>query len=255
MRLVFCPHGQSDKGYKSPILALYEFQDAVLLYGNLLQEMLADLNILDSIKAHARVGNYRLTYHQLHKERETAAVQKHIFSNFRPSNKTLLYAPTWKDADGSTTFFLETERLIRDLPSHWNLIIKLHPLLPERDPALFYRLAALEEKRPNFLVVHQFPLIYAVLQKIDAYLGDYSSIGYDVLAFRKPMFFLQLPHLPFARLHTCGGIINPSENIFAQIERGLETAQDFIPIQDALYSHAFDASCNIEKLVHFLGSI
>ena len=33
MRLVYCPHGQSDKGYRSPSLAQYALQDTVLHYG------------------------------------------------------------------------------------------------------------------------------------------------------------------------------------------------------------------------------
>ena len=37
MRLVFCPHGQSDKGYAAPLLSLYSTQDLVLLYGELLK--------------------------------------------------------------------------------------------------------------------------------------------------------------------------------------------------------------------------
>jgi CDP-glycerol glycerophosphotransferase (TagB/SpsB family) len=239
MELVFCPHGQSDKGYKSPLLELYKFQDVVLLYGQLLQDMLIELNIWDETKAHRHIGNYRQSYHQLHQVRERKLAEQAIFSKLSPLNKTLLYAPTWKDADGATSFFLESERLIRQLPSDWNLILKLHPLLAERDPALFYRMTTLEERKPNFVVVHQFPLIYAILERIDAYLGDYSSIGYDVLAFRKPMFFWQLPHLPPARLHTCGQILDSKEPPFKQIEQGMKVAKQFVEKQSALYKYAF----------------
>ncbi len=240
MQLMFCPHGQSDKGYKFPLLEYYKFQDAVLLYGQLLQDMLIELNVWDGKKNHLHVGNYRLHYHQLHKEREACLVQQHIFSKLKLSNQTLLYAPTWNDADGATSFFLHAERLIQELPSHWNLIIKLHPLLPERDPALFFRIIALEEKRPNLLIVHQFPLIYTILEKIDAYLGDYSSIGYDVLAFNIPMFFWKLPNLPLARLHTCGQILDPSKNTFEQIEWGMKKGNEFIGAQKILYRYAFE---------------
>ncbi len=240
MHLVFCPHGQSDKGYQSPLLEYYKFQDTVLLYGNLLQEMLVELNIWDSLKAHARVGNYRLLYHQTHQARNNEWAKKVIFSKLNASNQTLLYAPTWNDADGATSFFRETERLLRELPSHWNLIIKLHPLLQQRDPALFYRLGALEDQRPNFTVVHQFPLIYPILEKIDAYLGDYSSIGYDVLAFRTPMFFWKTDSLPAARLHNCGQILIPSENTFHQIEQGMKNRHRYLPVQTELYNHAFN---------------
>lgn len=239
MQLVFCPHGQSDKGYKSPLLEYYRFQDVVLLYGQLLQDMLVELNIWDGTKAHRRVGNYRRHYHELHQDRENEFAEKMIFSKLNPSNKTLLYAPTWKDADSATSFFQEGDRLIRELPADWNLILKLHPLLAERNPALFYRMAALEDQKPNFLLVHQFPLVYAILERIDAYLGDYSSIGYDVLAFRRPMFFWQNPNLPPARLHTCGQILDPGKAPFQQIERGLKQADLLTQKQSELYEYAF----------------
>jgi teichoic acid glycerol-phosphate primase len=242
MQLIFCPHGQSDKGYKSPLLEYYRFQDAILLYGQLLKDMLIELNVWDETKPHIQVGNYRLHYHRLNKAREESLAQQHLFSKLEPSNQTLLYAPTWNDGDRATTFFLQAERLIRELPSHWNLIIKLHPLLPERNPALFFQLTALEEKRPNFVVLLHFPMIYAILEKIDAYLGDYSSIGYDVLAFNHPMFFWRLPHLPAARLHTCGQILDPSKNPWHQIEQGMKRSTDFTAKQKSLYEYAFTHS-------------
>ena len=93
MKLVFCPHGQSDKGYKAPLLESYKFHDLVLIYGNLMEKMLEELHI--PIQAHLRVGNYRLLYHQLHKSRR---------KDFR-LNRTLLYAPTWNDADEPPLFF------------------------------------------------------------------------------------------------------------------------------------------------------
>jgi hypothetical protein len=235
MRLIFCPHGQSDKGYSAPLLAPYALQDIVLLYGDLLKEMLIDLNVWDSIQAHATIGNYRLHYFQKHKKRLLAFAQEEVFSKLNSDNKTLLYAPTWRDADHSSTFFEFCEKIIRELPEDWNLILKIHPLLEKRDPALFYRLTIFEEKRQNFAFVHTFPLIYPLLEKVDAYLGDYSSVGYDILAFQKPMFFLPNPHLPPARLHSCGKILFPEENIF----KAMEKVEDLMLAQSALYAKAF----------------
>ncbi|HEX2583289.1 MAG TPA: CDP-glycerol glycerophosphotransferase family protein [Chlamydiales bacterium] len=235
MQLIFCPHGQSDKGYGAPLLAPYQAQDGVLLYGDLLKEMLQELNIWDSIQAHATIGNYRLHYFQKHRERLLAFAQQEVFSKLNSANKTLLYAPTWRDADQSSTFFAFSKKLIQELPEEWNLILKIHPLLEKRDPALFYRLAIFEEKRKNFTFVHEFPLVYPLLEKVDAYLGDYSSIGYDFLAFQKPMFFLQTPSVLPGRLHSCGKILSPDENIFAAIEK----AEDLKQVQSALYAKAF----------------
>ena len=40
------------------------------------------------------------------------------------------------------------------------------------------------------LVLPFYPLIYPLLNRCDLYLGDHSSVGYDVLPFEKPMVFL-----------------------------------------------------------------
>lgn len=239
MQLVFCPHGQSDKGYGAQVLAPYAHQDLVLLYGDLLKEMLMELHIWETIQAHQQIGNYRLSYYQVHRERMLQAANKQIFSQLSKANKTVLYAPTWNDADGATSFFKQCQNLLEQLPSHWNLILKLHPLLEQRDPALFYRLEILEQTKPNFIVVDQFPLVYPILEKIDAYLGDYSSVGYDALAFEKPLFFFQDEALPKARLHTCGQLLTANSNVFENIERNLPQAAHFKPIQQALYQKAF----------------
>ncbi len=244
MRLLFCPHGQSDKGYLSPSLSPYAQQDGVLLYGNLMKTMLTEIGLWDSIPAHTFIGNFRRLYYQKHRTRMIATVEKEIFSSLNPANKTLLYAPTWNDADDSGTLFHFEEKLLKELPSDWNLILKVHPLLPEKQPALFYKL---EEKRENFILVHEFPLIYPILEKIDAYLGDYSSIGYDALAFQKPLFFLTQPHLPPARLHRCGTILDPSQNLFKAIETRLK---DPNPLQTQLYEQAFSSVPNLHEAIH-----
>lgn len=249
MRLILCPHGQSDKGYKAPSLAPYAYHDEVLLYGDLMRQMLKELQLLDSIPSLITVGNFRYHYYQRHKLRFRKIVEEEIFSKLNPAHKTLLYAPTWNDLDGSTTFFDSIEKLIREIPNNWNLIVKLHPLLPARDPALFYRLSVLEEKREGFLLIHEFPLVYPILEKIDAYLGDYSSIGYDVLAFSKPMFFLEKTGVPIPRLHSCGRILDNRANFFDTIERGLATAEEYHGLQKALYAHAFAEDGSIYKLL------
>lgn len=239
MRLIFCPHGQSDKGYNSSFLAPYAYQETVLLYGNLMKEMLIDLLLWDTIPNHAFIGNFRYRYYLKNRERLLKTTHAEIFSRMNISNPTLLFAPTWNDYEGSGTFFEFAERLLNELPSDWNLVIKVHPDLAYHDPALFYRLSFIEEKRPNFMFVDNFPLIYPILELIDVYLGDYSSIGYDFLVFQKPMFFLEKPHLRNAKLHGCGIVLDPTENFYKSIERHLSKPHQFKDAQKALYQRAF----------------
>lgn len=229
MVLVFCPHGQSDKGYSTPLLAPYAEQDIVLRYGELMKEMLSDLNVKSNS---VRIGNYRLHFYLQNKMFFDAIAEKEIFSQLSPQKKTLLYAPTWRDADQATSFFRWAPSLLSELPDDWNLILKIHPLLEQRDPANYYKIAALAD-RSNTLLVSEFPLVYPLLARSDAYLGDYSSVGYDFLTFRRPMFFFLNPSLPRGKLHSCGIILDSPKNLFRNMDPYL------VKDQIALEHHAF----------------
>jgi hypothetical protein len=229
MRLVFCPHGQSDKGFQAPLLAPYGFQDRVLLYGDLLIEMLKKLAIWPHISRYAVVGNYRLPYYRKHRSFYESLVEKEV--PLDKAKKTLLYAPTWKDADGATSFFQYGKRLIDELPSGWNLIVKVHPLLEKRDPAHFYRVAALVDKKPNAFLVSAFPPVYPLLARADLYLGDASSVGYDFLHFERPLYFFPTDHP--GKLHTTGKTLDPDKNFYAQMDAPPNA------LGKKLYAHAF----------------
>src|SRR5262249_6986300 len=111
-RPIFCPHGQSDKGYDSPILAPYAVQEAVLLYGDLMETMLDELDLLKQIPKRAKIGNFRWVYYQKEKKRLEALAQEKVFGRLERQNRPLLYAPTWRDKDGATSFFDGGQKLI-----------------------------------------------------------------------------------------------------------------------------------------------
>ncbi|MBS0624712.1 MAG: CDP-glycerol glycerophosphotransferase family protein [Verrucomicrobia bacterium] len=212
MRLVFCPHGFSDK--ITP-LASYASQDAVLIYGDLHLEMLGKLGIEPNIWA--VTGNYRFDFYRRYKSFYDHIANQEIFSNLKPQ-PTLLYAPTWADAEGGSSFFDWGPSLIDQLPSSWNLIVKVHPLLEIQQPSRYYSLAAKIENKENTALVSEFPPVYPILSRVDAYLGDTSSIGYDFLIFDKPLFFLDSPHVKPGPLRQCGTTLSKFKNIFRQIE-------------------------------------
>lgn len=213
MRLIFCPHGQSDKGYKTPLLAPYATQDAVLIYGQLMLTMLKELKV--PLPKYAIVGNYRLDFYKKHRPFYDRLAAEEI--PIDRSKKTLLYAPTWKDADHATSFFSYASKIIDDLPTDWNLILKLHPLLERRNPAEFYAFSSLREKKSNLFLIEEFPPVYPILSLADAYLGDASSIGYDFLSFNRPLYFL--PTETSGRLHDCGHFLDLRKNIYSQMEK------------------------------------
>ncbi len=232
MRLIYCPHGQSDK---TSLLGQYALQDLALHYGPLMVEMLKELNIPppNSIL----VGNYRLQFYQKHK-----TFYDSLFQIDRKKT-TLLYAPTWKDRDRGTSFFDYGARVISELPSDWNLILKVHPMLEERDPGLFYPIARLAEKKGNVFLIHEFPPIYPLLAQTDVYLGDFSSIGYDFLAFRKPLYFL--PTTTPGRLHSCGARIDPEKDLYSQ----LALSNRFQKEQEALYQLSFSPVAEVHATI------
>jgi CDP-glycerol glycerophosphotransferase (TagB/SpsB family) len=231
MRLIYCPHGQSDKGYKAPSLEHFATHDAALVYGELLDQMLEEMKI----KAKTiRVGNYRYPFYKKYKSFYDDLAEEEIFSKL-PKQKTVLYAPTWNDLDQATSFFELAPILAEKFPEDWNLIVKVHPYLEDRDPAKYYRTAKLFENKRNQILVERFPPIYPILARTDVYLGDYSSVGYDFLAFRRPMFFLLQKDLPKGRLHSCGHEVKNIEEFIQRMERPNTLQKN----QEALFTKAF----------------
>lgn len=237
MRLIYCPHGQSDK---ISCLGQYASQDTVLHYGPLMIEMLKELDI--PLPNSAIVGNYRWNFYKKYKD---------FYDRLAPVNrnkKTLLYAPTWKDNDQGTSFFQWGAKVIEELPSDWNLILKIHPILEEREPLLFYPIAKRAEKKENVFLIQEFPPVYPLLAQADVYLGDFSSVGYDFLAFQKPLYFW--PTQNPGRLHSCGKTIDPTQNLYSQID----LLNSFQKEQEALYLFSFSPVKNVrDSLFSSLG--
>lgn len=183
MRFIFCPHGNSDKGFS---LSETLSQDVALIYGDHMQELLDKTG--NQRKAAIRTGNYRFPYY-----RKRKAFYDELFAKKIPLDKnkrTILYAPTWKSKENPISFIESCESLLSSLVDSFNLIIKLHPFLEEDHPAEVVKLISCFEHKTNVFFLLDFPPIYPILDAADIYLGDFSSIGYDFLAFDKPLFFL-----------------------------------------------------------------
>lgn len=246
MHFVFCPHGQSDKGLHSSLLDPYAEQELAILYGPLMQEMLGARG--KTVRS-VIIGNYRLSFYQRYRRFYDQLVQKDVFS-FLAHQPTLLYAPTWQDIEESSSFFIFGRRLIEMAPPHWNLIVKPHPLLEDREPGLYHSIVGVAEKKPNVLILERFPPIYPLLQRIDAYLGDGSSVGYDFLFFERPMFFLPSKHP--GRLTECGYMLE-LDHPYDFIKTHLEKMHHFRSRQRALARYAYAGRGNVRKnLLHAL---
>lgn len=193
MRHVFCPHGYSDKSY---YLKDCVYEDVSLIYGQNMLDLLKVHQVDHLLKRYILTGNYRYTYYKKHKKHFDQIVHERYISKFPKKQTTLLYAPTWMDMEDASTFFDICETMLDALPDSYNILVKLHPRLevhsrPDKDmTAIYHYLIGKYSKKPNLIFVEYFPLVFPLLNATDIYIGDTSSVGYDFLAFDRPMFFL-----------------------------------------------------------------
>jgi len=139
------------------------------------------------------------------------------------SGPTVLYAPTWSDAIGSSSFLAAFSSMAARLPDGWRLVLKLHPHAEAQAP-LVDRLVALAA-RPGIVVLRNEPLVFPWLERADAYVGDMSSLAYDFLAYDRPMVFLNratgsAADASGSRLFACGAVLGPERyaEAYATIE-------------------------------------
>lgn len=248
MRFVFCPHGNSDKGHS--ITTPVE-QDLSLVYGDHMIDLLTKTRAIHHISSFARTGNHRLPFYLKYQSFYDSLVENQITSKIDKAKKVVLYAPTWQDGENPSSFFTSTQNLIEELKGDFNLIIKLHPFLEEFHPAHTYYITSLYENTPGVIFLRNFPAIYSLLQICDLYIGDYSSIGYDFLAFNKPLYFLQGNNSSYSMLHPCGMVIPFTKGINAFIQNTLEFNQKEKEKQrKSLYTYAFGKEKSFSDIQH-----
>ncbi len=237
MRFIYCPHGNSDKGQRSHSMTPYQFQDMTLTYGPQMTDFIKSRGDDQTLNAIIPTGNLRLSFYERHRKLYDALIEKEIFSRFKEKQQTLLYAPSWQDEEGSSSFFEMADPLLSTLPSSMNLLIKLHPLLNEHSPGFSSHLFEKFKHSPNIQIIIDFPLIYPLLNRCDLYLGDFSSVGYDFLSFDRPMFFFNLDrNTKGCDLHHCGVEISEKDP-FHSIEK--HSGDDFSKNRREMYLHAF----------------
>lgn len=207
-RVVYVPHGFSEK--RQDWARETAYQDVAVLYGEHARDQLAELGAAGILERAVVSGNLRASWHRLHARHFRA--QLGDLARLPPAERTILYAPTWTDAIGSSSFFDAFAAFVRNLPSGWRLVAKLHPRL-ERHAEVVDTLAALASGRDVHLV-RRSPLTFPYLELADAYVGDMSALAYDFLAFGRPMFFTNptagssVDAAP-SRLFACGTVIPP----------------------------------------------
>lgn len=243
VRIIFCPHGNSDKGHSVQKLPP---QDIALIYGDQMQDLFKEKGV--SASTLIRSGNYRFPYYRKQRNFFDAKADEEVFSKLDPRRRTLLYAPSWNDGENFSSFFDGAEKTLKELVSKFNVILKLHPLLEEHHPAETIYISAQLESLSNLALLREFPPIYPLLARSSAYIGDYSSIGYDFLAFDRPLFFLN-PQPVSLTLHKCGLTLPVDGPIASFIEkRWGENQHTYSPLRRKAYHYAFGEEQIASKL-------
>ncbi|MBY0529949.1 MAG: CDP-glycerol glycerophosphotransferase family protein [Rhabdochlamydiaceae bacterium] len=251
MRMVFCPHGNSDKGHS---FRNHPEQDLYLVYGDHLFDHLKKTGALETIKKVFYTGNYRLLFYKQHKDFYDALVETHVFSHFLEPKPTILYAPTWLDEEGPSSFFDETDALIDQLGTDYNLVIKLHPFLEQSHPERVFQIIDRHQHHRSVRFLTDFPPIYPLLARCDLYIGDFSSVGYDFLAFNRPLYFfnpLSETTAPPSCLFRCGIQIptQQKKRLKAFLEETRMHAEcDFAKARNETYAYAFGKEKDLKDL-------
>ncbi len=244
VRIIYCPHGNSDKGHSLIAHPDYPESDIELYYGEHMYDLLEKKGAVDKAQGAIRLGNFRYSYYKKHRTFYNALAHKHIFAHLDPLKETILYAPTRPSDECPTSFFQECGTLIEKLPDQYNLLIKLHPVLEKDFPVETLQLLGKHSDTPRVLFTENFPPIYPILEQCAFYIGDFSSIGYDYLAYDRPLFFFD----PFDgkektrshTLHACGLTLPSRENPFPFIEKNLEENKHELSAErQKMYAHTF----------------
>jgi teichoic acid glycerol-phosphate primase len=208
-KILWLPHGNSDKGAKGPFFECLN-NEIALVYGQKMIDFMHEKNVFPKT---FKIGNFRWQYYLKHK----AFYKKLVDAVLPKTTRNFLYAPTWDDAEGNGSFWKAFPQMAHSVPSDCHLFVKLHPNTVRKHEVELEILMGRYAKKKNIFFLPEFPPIYPLLSFFDAYIGDMSSIGYDFLKFDKPLFFLNAnPQLYLSR---CGTPIQAERFDFQATDR------------------------------------
>ncbi len=258
LKLVWLPHGHSDKGWKSKIFTALKDEKTTLVYGQKMLDAFKKQNVLNKIPKKCIIGNYRQHYYEQNYNFYKKVFKNEIANKLDPAKKTIFYAPTWKDYEDNSSFEAITQTLIDGLID-FNLIIKPHPNTCLKMKIEIERLEDLSQNK-NIYFVKDFSNIYSILDFCDIYLGDMSSIGYDFLYFNKPMFFLNNNNRskkdPGLFLFRSGIEIKPDQypNIYQIIKKNIPLDSRFTKVRKKIYGDTFGKVPDFKILLQDIAS-
>lgn len=248
-RSLFALHGNSNKNRGTFWVEGFVDEDIVLVYGQHMLDFLEEKGVRSRLSHLIVAGNYRLAYYEKHKA--FFDEQTRFFDTLKKGRAALLYAPTWISSDktmpstDATTFFDAYPYLFDHLPPSFCLFVKLHPLLSYHFPNEISQIKEKYSSVDHLIFIDDFPFIYPLLDQMDCYIGDYSSIGYDFLAFDRPLLFLQEGQ--GAPLECCGTIVSKYTTIYDAIEKSLSCKNALSSTRKEVYHYVFGSPQNLRQ--------
>ncbi|MCB1181294.1 MAG: CDP-glycerol glycerophosphotransferase family protein [Chlamydiia bacterium] len=233
---IYSLHGNSDKKRDLFWVEQCLEEDIVLLYGEFFRDFIKEKGVYHRLSHPILCGNYRLEFYKNHKEFFQKKISPHLFKD---SNRmSILYAPTWSSPNKKSEWRVDYSsylsihsQILNTIPSNFQIYVKTHPFMEQLYPKEMTEIRQCYEKNPQVKFIEDCPLIYPLLEHIDVYLGDYSSIGYDFLYFDRPLLFLNDGHRD---LDLCGTKVTPDK-----IYHALEKEDTKSEIRKKTYSYSF----------------
>ena len=253
---IWCPHGNSDKGNNIFYMEALKKEEAALIYGKQMTDFLKRKFVFDQLKGYVLTHNFRYQFYLKHRSFYDSIAAEKILNRLPKAEKIFLYAPTWQDYERSSSFSDATTPFIKNLPENYNLIIKLHPNLHLQEEMQIDEMIAKYQDQENLLFLIDFPPIYSLLNIVDVYIGDMSSIGYDFLTFDRPMFFLNQSGRDVQNdlglyLFRCGIEIKADQysEVYKIIDQYFNfELRNFSEIRKEVYAYAFGHPKSLEEI-------
>ncbi len=250
IRRLFTPHGYSDKQDLEDTWSDYRHNDLTLVYGQRIKSILLRKKVpIVSVE----MGNLRHSYYRKHRSFFDEKVEKYVLRNLPREKPTLLYAPSWKIGQASSSLYKAEKFVFQTLPRYFSVIVKLHPWQEKDNVAALYQILARYENTESVKIVEDFSCIYALLAKADLFLGDVSSTSYDCLPFKVPMFFLNTTELPekhpalfLQRYGSKISLKNPEKEAKKMLD-SLEKEDPMHTYKEILYRHVFGTYLPFEE--------
>lgn len=253
---IWCPHGNSDKGHVSASMQTLNKETSALVYGQKMIDFLKEKEAFSQLKRYCKTSNFRKAYYLENQQFYDEMTQRLLEKKFEKNAKTVFYAPTWQDAESSSSFYEALPSIIDNLPANWNLLVKPHPNLMANSNSKTQKLIDFYFAKKNVHFIVDFPPIHPLLAASDIYIGDMSSIGYDFLSYNKPMFFLNQQKRDKKTdsglyLYRCGVEVTPE-----QYKDLYTIIQEELPYDDTLFScirkevdlYTFGEAISLEEL-------